>query len=108
MTPCKRIGEVSRRALRFIRFEEEEEIQMRRNPPNSYDSPNRKAESSVQRSYKSKPYSKLDHHKVKRRKNNFPRSLIIAFMWMFQVQYFFYAGSWPQSEMDKKGENCTT
>ncbi|XP_023733891.1 uncharacterized protein LOC111881731 [Lactuca sativa] len=63
MTQCKRMDEVRSRALRFIRLEEEKEIQKRSNPPSSYDHLNRKADSLAQRSYKSKPYSKPDHHR---------------------------------------------
>ncbi|XP_023743491.2 uncharacterized protein LOC111891665 [Lactuca sativa] len=64
MTPCKRLDEVRCRALRFIRLEEDREIQKRSNPLDQYESPNRKDESSTQRYYKSKPYSKIDHHRV--------------------------------------------
>ncbi|KAL7586986.1 hypothetical protein Lser_V15G37217 [Lactuca serriola] len=64
MTPCKRLDEVRCRALRFIRFEEDREIQKRSNPSDQYENPNRKPESSTQRSYKSKPYSKPVHHRV--------------------------------------------
>lgn len=64
MIPCKRMNEVRSRALRFIRLEEDKDIQKRSNPLNSYDNPNRKADSLVQRSYKSKPYSKPDNHRV--------------------------------------------
>ena len=55
MTPCRRLDEVRSRALRFIRLEEDKEIQKRSNPPISYDYPNRKVDSLAQRSYKSKP-----------------------------------------------------
>ncbi|XP_023737251.1 uncharacterized protein LOC111885204 [Lactuca sativa] len=64
MTACKRLDEVRCRALRFIGIKEDREIQNRSNPVNQYENPNRKAESSTSRSYKSKPYSKLDHHRV--------------------------------------------
>ena len=64
MTPCNRMDEVRSRALRFIRLEEDNEIQKRSNPPSSYDHPNRKADSSAQRSYMSKPYSKPNYHRV--------------------------------------------
>ena len=52
MTPCKRLDEVRCRALKLIRLEEDREIHKRSNPSDQYESPNRKAESSTQRSYK--------------------------------------------------------
>ena len=58
------MDEVRSRALRFIRLEEDREIQKRVSIPCSYDNPNRMAESSTQRSYNSKPYFKHDHHKI--------------------------------------------
>ena len=64
MTPCKRLDEVRCRPLMFIMLEEDREIQKRRNPSDQYENPNRKFESSTQRSYTSKPYSKLYHHRV--------------------------------------------
>ena len=65
MTPCKRVDEVRSRALRFIRLEEDKEIQRKSSAPTSYDHPNRKSDySSSQRSFKAKPYSKPDHHRV--------------------------------------------
>ena len=65
MTPCKRLDEVRSRALRFIRLEEDKEIQRKSSAPTSYDHPNRKSDSSSsQRSFKAKPYSKPDHHRV--------------------------------------------
>ena len=65
MTPCKRLDEVRSRALRFIRLEEDKEIQRKSSTPTSYDHPNRKIDSSSsQRSFKAKPYSKPDHHRV--------------------------------------------
>ncbi|KAL7602922.1 hypothetical protein Lser_V15G16606 [Lactuca serriola] len=64
MTSCKGLDEVRCRALRFNRLEEDKEIQKRSNTLNQYENPNRKVESSTQRSYKLKPYSKLDHHRV--------------------------------------------
>lgn len=90
MTPCKRMDEVRSKALRFIRREDEKEIQKMSNHPKSYDYHNRKTGSLVQKSYKSKTYSKpiitwLMLLRMKDRKMNFPRSLIIVFSWMFQV-----------------------
>ncbi|KAL7594220.1 hypothetical protein Lser_V15G28361 [Lactuca serriola] len=64
MTLCKRLDEFRCRALTFIRLKEDKEIQKRTNHSSQYENPNRKAESSAPRSYKSKPYSKPDHHKV--------------------------------------------
>ncbi|XP_023771631.1 extensin-like [Lactuca sativa] len=64
MTPFKRLDEVKCRALRFIKIEEDKEVQKKSNPSSQYENPNRKAESSAPRSYKSKHYSKPDHHKV--------------------------------------------
>ena len=50
MTPCRRIDEVRSRELRFIRLEEDKEIQKMSNLPSFYDHPNRKSDSSAQRS----------------------------------------------------------
>ena len=58
------MDEVRSRALRFIRLEEDKEIQKRGSPLNSYDKRNRKVESSSQICYNSKPYAKPDHHRV--------------------------------------------
>ena len=55
---CKKINEVRSIQLRFIRVEDEKEIQKISSTPSPYDNPNRKAESSAQRFHKSKPYSK--------------------------------------------------
>lgn len=60
MTPCRKVNEVRSRAVRFIRLEEDMEIQERTNSPSSNDNPNRKVDSLAQRSYKSKLYSKPD------------------------------------------------
>ncbi|KAL4562281.1 hypothetical protein LXL04_034480 [Taraxacum kok-saghyz] len=65
MTPCKKLDEVRSRAIRFIRLEEDKEIQRKSSAPTSYDHPNRKTDSSSsQRSFKAKPYSKPDTHWV--------------------------------------------
>ena len=64
MTPCKILDEVRYRVLTFIRIEEDKEIQKRSNPSSQYQNPNRNAESLDMRSFKSKPCSKLDHHRV--------------------------------------------
>ncbi|KAL4553980.1 hypothetical protein LXL04_039903 [Taraxacum kok-saghyz] len=56
MTPCKKLDEVRSRAIRFIRLEEDKEIQRKSNAPTSYAHPNRKTDSSSsQRSFKAKP-----------------------------------------------------
>ncbi|MER8245125.1 hypothetical protein, partial [Acinetobacter baumannii] len=65
MTPCKKLDEVRSWAIRFIRLEEDKEIQRKSNAPTSYDHPNRKTDSSSsQRPFKAKPYSKPDAHRV--------------------------------------------
>ena len=65
MTPCKKLDEVRSRAIRFIRLEEDIEIQRKSGTPTSYDHPNRKTDSSSsQRSFKAKPYSKPDSHRI--------------------------------------------
>ena len=65
MTPCRKLDEVRSRAIRFIRLEEDKEIQRKSSAPTSYDHPNRKTDSSSsQRSFKAKPYSKPDTHRV--------------------------------------------
>ena len=65
MTPCKKLDEVRSRTIRFIRLEEDKEVQRKSSTPNSYDHPNRKTDSSSsQRSFKAKPYSKPDTHRV--------------------------------------------
>lgn len=64
MTPGKRLDELRCQALRFIRLEEDKEVRKRSKPSNQYENPNRKAESSDPRSYKSKSYSKSNHHGV--------------------------------------------
>ena len=56
MTPCKRPDEVRSRAIRFIRLEEDKEIQRKSSAQTSYDHPNCKTDSSSsQRSFKAKP-----------------------------------------------------
>ena len=63
--PCKKLDEVRSRAIRFIRLEEDKEVQRKSSAPTSYDHPNRKTDSSSsQRSFKAKPYSKPDTHRV--------------------------------------------
>ena len=85
------MDELRSRALRFIWLKEVKEIQNRRTPPKSYDNPNRKEDSSVQRSNKSKTYSPnlviigSMPSKMKGRKKNFQRPMTIIFLWMFQV-----------------------
>ena len=64
MTPCKRMEKLRSRAIRFIRHKEDKKIQNKSNPPSSYENPNGNAESKTQRSFKSKPYSRPDHHRV--------------------------------------------
>ncbi|XP_023743493.1 uncharacterized protein LOC111891666 [Lactuca sativa] len=64
MTPCREVDEFKSRTLRFIRLEEYKKIQRKTSSLSSYQNPNRNVDSSSQRSYKSKPYSKPDHHMV--------------------------------------------
>lgn len=44
MNPCKRINDFISRTLKFIRLEEDREIQNRVITSNSFDNPNKKAE----------------------------------------------------------------
>ena len=86
------MDEIRSRALRFIKLEEDKEIQKRDNMLSSYKNPNRKFESLAQRSYKSKPYSKLDHHRVNAlndegEEDEFSKLLFTASLWRFQVKY---------------------
>ncbi|KAD3640093.1 hypothetical protein E3N88_29316 [Mikania micrantha] len=64
MNPCRNMDEVRNRALRFIRLEDDKEIQKRitTTPPN--DQGKRKLDSPTNKSFKSKPYYKADNHKI--------------------------------------------
>ncbi|KAD4585878.1 hypothetical protein E3N88_23479 [Mikania micrantha] len=64
MNPCRNMDEVQNRALRFIRLEDDKEIQKRitTTPPN--DQGKRKLDSPTNKSFKSKPYYKADNHKI--------------------------------------------
>ena len=61
---CKRLDEVRCQSLRFIRLEEDKEVQNRSSSSSQFENPNRKTKSSAPRSYKSKPYSKLGPYRV--------------------------------------------
>ena len=104
MTP---LDEVRFRALRFIRLEEDKEVQKTSNPSSQYENPNRKAESSTPRSYKLKPYSKPDHHMVNSledegEEKELPKITEYCFLWIFRYNSC-YAGSWRQRKMTKEG-----
>ena len=97
MNPWKRMDKFRSRALRFTRLEEDKEIQKRSNPPSSYDLPNRKADSSAQRSYKSKPYSKPGHHKLNAledegEEEDFPR--ITDYCFFVDISGMIYKKKW--------------
>ncbi|KAK9075696.1 hypothetical protein SSX86_004025 [Deinandra increscens subsp. villosa] len=62
MTPCRNFDKVRSRAFRFIRLEDDKKIHQRLDVP-KYDPNSRKAESPG-KPYRSRPYSKLDNHKV--------------------------------------------
>lgn len=62
MTPYNKLEEVINKALRFIRLEEDKKIQKRTNM--SYDHHNRKNESSSEKYYRAKPYSKSKNHRL--------------------------------------------
>ena len=62
MTPFKKLDEVRNRALRFIRMGEDKKVKKRTNTSN--DHPNMKNVSSSQKSYRAKPYSRLENHRV--------------------------------------------
>ena len=51
MNPCKILDEVRCRELKFISLEEDREFKKRSSSVDQYENPNRKAESSNQRSY---------------------------------------------------------
>ncbi|KAJ0939030.1 hypothetical protein HanRHA438_Chr02g0056471 [Helianthus annuus] len=63
MNPCRNLDEARNRALRYIRLEDDKKMQERMNASSTYESTNRKSESSY-KPYRSKPYGRNDNKKV--------------------------------------------
>lgn len=113
MIQCKRMDEVKSRAFNFIKLEEDKKIQKRSNPPNSYDKPNRNADSSAQRSYKLKPYSKPDHHRVNALKDegeedDFPKIFDYCFSMDVTGIIYVMQDLGDKTRWPKKGEKSTS
>ena len=91
MNPCGKLEEVRSKAIRFIRLEEDKEVQKRTTTPNSYDHPNRKSDAPAQRPYK-KPYSRPEHQRVNalddvQEETNLPNISDYCFLLMPQELY---------------------
>ncbi|KAJ0501800.1 hypothetical protein HanHA300_Chr11g0405291 [Helianthus annuus] len=71
MNPCRNLDEAWNRALRYIRLEDNKKMQERMNASSTYESTNRKSESSY-KPYRSKPYGRNDSKKVNAIKDEDP------------------------------------
>ncbi|KAJ0898693.1 putative retrotransposon gag domain-containing protein [Helianthus annuus] len=63
MNPCRNLDEARNRALRYIRLEDDKKMQEKMNASSTYESTNRKSESS-HKPYRSRPYDKNENKRV--------------------------------------------